>query len=285
MRIDAHQHFWQLENPFCNWPTPAEAAIHRDFTPADFIPLAQNHQIEASVLVQAAPSEDETSYLLSLARQHDFIGAVVGWIDMESRSAPRQLRELARHRKFRGIRPMLQSIADPCWILDPAFDDIFLLLEQQDLSFDALVTPVHLEAIRVLAGRHPGLSIIIDHAAKPAIREASNAPHVLQDWRMHMSLFAALPQVSCKISGLLTEAAPDAKLADLRSCLDHLYDVFGPSRLLWGSDWPVLGLAADYGRWIELCEEWLLDKPVDEQALIWRENARHIYRIDTRKDA
>tara|TARA_R110000824_G_scaffold118960_14_gene272187 strand:+ start:321428 stop:322285 length:858 start_codon:yes stop_codon:yes gene_type:complete len=285
MRIDAHQHFWQLKNSFCNWPTPAEAAIYSDFGPDDFAPLLRRHQVEASVLVQAAPALDETKYLLGLADQHDFIGAVVGWVDMESRSATRQIRELARHERFRGIRPMLPSISDPNWILDHAFDDVFHVLEQQGLSFDALVTPVHLEAIRVLAERHPGLTIIIDHGAKPAIRDGHSAPDGLHGWALRMSLFAGLPQVSCKLSGLLTEAAPAATLSDLRPYLDHLYDVFGPERLLWGSDWPVLGLAAEYGHWVDMVGEWLSDKPTAAQAQIWGGNARRIYRIDTKGDA
>ena len=227
MRIDAHQHFWQLRNSFCNWPTPAEAAIYRDFGPDDFAPLLRRHQVEASVLVQAAPALDETKYLLGLADQHDFIGAVVGWVDMESRSATRQIRELVRHERFRGI----------------------------------------------------------DHGAKPAIRDGHSAPDGLHGWALRMSLFAGLPQVSCKLSGLLTEAAPAATLSDLRPYLDHLYDVFGPERLLWGSDWPVLGLAAEYGHWVDTVGEWLSDKPTAAQAHIWGGNARRIYRIDTKGDA
>jgi L-fuconolactonase len=280
MRIDAHQHFWRLSAPYCSWPTESEKAIHRDFLPADLEPLLAAHGIAGTVLVQAAPDMDETLFLLDLADAHDFIRGVVGWIDMESPRARINLRRLAAHPLFKGIRPMLQSIADPLWVLDHRFDDVFELMVELGLSFDALVEPRHLEALRVLAGRHTALSIIIDHGAKPQIRDGLSARHGFAGWAPSMSLFADQPNVACKLSGLLTEARPGATLDQLRPYLDHLFEVFGSERLMWGSDWPVVELAAPYSAWASLCDAWLSGHSETDRARILGGTARRIYRIN-----
>lgn len=277
MRIDAHQHFWRLDKPFCNWPTQAEERIFADFGEDDLAPLLGAHGIEGTVLVQAAPSLDETHFLLEIADRTPFVKGVVGWVDMESPSAISDVEALARHPRFRGIRPMLQGIADPEWILNPAFDGIFQRLIELGLCFDALVTPRHLGALPELAKRHPDLSIVVDHAAKPAIRDGAEG---LSNWQTRMTALAGHANVSCKISGLLTEAGPDAGLDDLLPFLDRLLVIFGPERLLWGSDWPVVLMVADYGRWVAICDAWLSDKPASDRDLILGATARRIYRLD-----
>lgn len=276
MRIDAHQHFWQLSNPFCTWPTPAEKNIYVDFWPSDIEPLLATGNIEGTVLVQAAPDLAETRFLLNLADRAPFVKGVVGWIDMEAGSARADLDRLAGHPLFCGIRPMLQVIPDPAWMLKPAFDGIYRRLVELALTFDALVTPLHLDFLPDLAKRHPDMSIIVDHAAKPAICDGDAA---YDDWAPRIARLADNDNVSCKISGLLTEAKPCAGLAELRPYLDHLYTVFGPERLLWGSDWPVVLMAADYGRWMSICEAWLADKPATARDNIFGETACRIYRL------
>ncbi|MEQ8378989.1 amidohydrolase family protein [Parvibaculum sp.] len=274
MRIDAHQHFWQLSNPFCDWPTPAEKKIHADFGPGDLEALLLANAIDGTVLVQAAPSIAETLYLLDIAEQTPFVKGVVGWIDFESVSAVSDLEALAGRPLLRGIRPMLQSISDPAWMLSPAFDGIYKRLAALGLAFDALILPAHLPHLRELAERYPDLSIIVDHGAKPAIRNGMSG---FNDWATGMQSLARHANVSCKVSGLLTKAAPGAGLSDLRSWLEHLYVAFGPGRLLWGSDWPVVLMEADYTRWLSICEEWLADKPAVARAQIFGAAACRIY--------
>lgn len=274
MRIDAHQHFWRLSNPFCDWPTSSEQKIHRDFGPDDLAPLLKKHDIGGTVLVQAAPSLAETRYLLELGEQSSFVKGVVGWIDFESSSAVQDLDALARHPLFCGVRPMLQSIDDPAWVLNPDFDGIFEHLTKNGLTFDALIRPVHLASLLELSRRHPELPIIIDHAAKPAIRDGEGA---FDDWAMGMARLAAQKNISCKISGLLTEAQPGAGFDDLLPWLDYLYAGFGADRLLWGSDWPVLLMEESYGAWISLCERWLESKPEKARQQIFGMTASRIY--------
>ncbi|MEP2757715.1 amidohydrolase family protein [Parvibaculum sp.] len=274
MRIDAHQHFWRLANPFCNWPTPAEDKIHTDFEPADLEALLSAHSITGSIVVQAAPFLAETLYLLDLANEASFVKGVVGWIDFASSSALADLDAFASYPLFRGVRPMLQSIPDTRWMLNPSFHRIYEQLAKRSLTFDALVLPAHLPHLSELAARHPGLSIIIDHAAKPAIRNGMTG---FDAWAADISKLAAQKNVSCKISGLLTEAGPGARLADLRPWLEHIYDIFGPERLLWGSDWPVVLMEGSYARWVSVCEEWLADKPERSRELIFGETACRVY--------
>ncbi|MEN6543846.1 amidohydrolase family protein [Parvibaculum sp.] len=276
MRIDAHQHFWQLDKPFCTWPTPAEERIYADFGERDIAPLLDACAVDCTVLIQAAPSLEETHYLLEIADRTPFVRGVVGWIDMEASSAMSDLEVLARYPRFRGIRPMLQAIPQTEWILNPTFDGILGRLAELGLCFDALVTPRHLAVLHELAKRHPALSIIVDHAAKPAIRDGAEG---FSDWQSRMTTLAANANVACKISGLLTEAGTGTDLATLRPYLDHLLSIFGAERLLWGSDWPVVLMAADYGQWVAICEAWLSDKSSADRDLFLGETARRIYRL------
>lgn len=281
MRIDAHQHFWQLAQPFCNWPTPAEDKIFADFGPDDIEPLLDAIDIDGTVLVQAAPSLAETRFLLDLAGDALFVKGVVGWIDMESSSALADLDSLANDPLFCGIRPMLQAIPDPAWMLNPAFDIIYNRLAELGLTFDALVTPAHLDLLPELAERHPDLSIIIDHAAKPAIRDGQAG---YDAWMPRIARLVERDNVCCKVSGLLTEAKPGVGLTELRPYLDHLYAVFGSERLLWGSDWPVVLMAADYEAWMSICKAWLADKPAFVRDNIFGETANRVYRLAVRKE-
>ncbi|GGY19928.1 amidohydrolase family protein [Massilia dura] len=273
MRIDAHQHFWHLAARGGGWPPPELAAIHRDFTPHDLQPLLRAHGIDATVLVQSLPDESDTRFMLDLADRHPFIGAVVGWADLKAADAPARIAALAAHPKLRGLRPMLQGLADD-WIDDAALDPAIEAMVRHGLAFDALVLPRHLPALLAFAARHPRLPVVIDHIAKPAI--AAGEPGA---WREDIARLAALPQVHCKLSGLVTEAGGDWSVTRLRPYAGHVLEAFGPERVLWGSDWPVLDLAADYGRWIAASEALLahLDEP-DRQA-IFGLNARRFYGI------
>lgn len=276
MRVDAHQHFWRIGEPGRDWPPPALATLYRDFTPGDLAPLLQAHGIERSVLVQSLPDEADALALLELANAHDFIGAVVGWTDLKAPDAPQRIAALASRPKLRGLRPMLQDALDDTWLDDPVLAPAVHAMITRGLAFDALVRPRQLPALLRFAQRYPELAIVVDHAAKPDI-----AAGAVEPWRSNMRELARLPNVVCKLSGLVTEAAPGWQASDLRPYVAHLLACFGPARLLWGSDWPVLNLAADYARWLATGEALLAELELDDdaRACVFGLNACRFYRL------
>jgi L-fuconolactonase len=274
MRVDAHQHFWRISARGDAWPPPQLTALYRDFMPSDLAPLLQQHRIDATILVQSLPTADDTRFMLALAARHDFIRGVVGWVDLEAAAAPALIADFARDPLFKGVRPMLQDIADDEWILHAALAPGIDALQEHGLSMDALVLPRHLPSLLEFAGRFPALPICIDHAAKPSIAGGAMAP-----WMDNIARLAALPQVVCKLSGLVTEAAPDWQVAELAPYARHVLDCFGAPRVLWGSDWPVLDLATDYGRWMAASEVLLAHLDENERAQVMGLNAQRFYRI------
>ncbi|MDP2700237.1 amidohydrolase [Thalassospira sp.] len=277
--IDAHQHFWQPARGDYGWLTPDLTALYRDFMPGDLQEILAQQGIARTVVVQAAPSVAETAFLLDLAARHDFIAGVVGWIDFGASDAVDHLRNRAQNPTFVGVRPMIQDIADIDWMLNPAFDPVFQTLIDLDLAFDALVHPRHLSNLHRLVMRYPDLRVVIDHGAKPKIRNGIHGPDGYDTWAPLMTEFAPLGSVSCKISGLLTEAGPGAGLHDLKPYLDHLLRVFGADRLMWGSDWPVLELAGDYAAWADMSHRWLGGLRSDDSAKIAGTTAAKFYRM------
>ena len=244
MRVDAHQHFWRLADREGQWPPPTLAAIHRDFGPEDLEPQLRACGIDATVLVQSLPSVEDTRWMLSVAARTPWVRGVVGWVDFKATDAAAQIDELARDPALKGLRPMLQDLPQDDWIDDSACAPAAAAMQRHDLVFDALVLPRQLPALGRFARRHPGLRLVVDHAAKPFIARGE-----LEPWRTDLAALAALPQVHCKVSGLLTEAGDRLDDAALRPYMQALWELFGPRRLLWGSDWPVLRLAADYAPW------------------------------------
>ena len=222
--IDAHQHFWSLERGDYHWLTLDMALLYRDFGPAELAPFLQRHGIGGTVLVQAAATLAETEYMLAIAAKTDFVKGVVGWIDFESTTGPAEIDRLAEHPKLKGLRPMIQDIPDPEWMLRAAVGPAVAHLQHLGLSFDALVKPRHLEPLRRFLRLYPELGIVIDHGAKPDI-----AGGQFEDWARDMRKIARNDHVYCKISGLVTEAAPDWQPGDLTRYLDLLLEAFGPS--------------------------------------------------------
>jgi len=273
-RIDAHQHFWLLAARQGSWPPPELAAIHRDFVPPDLAPQLAAHGIDGTVLVQSMPNEDDTRFMLGLADHHAFIKAVVGWTDMKALNAAARIAALAAHPLLRGLRPMLQDLDEDGWIDDPRLDAAVAAMLAHGLVFDALVLPRHLAPLLAFARRHPELPIVIDHAAKPDM--AGGVPPA---WRADMAQLAALPNVHCKLSGMVTEAGPEWTVAQLQPYVDHLLDVFGPARLIWGSDWPVLELAASYADWIEASAALLAGLDEGQRQAVLGLNAVRFYRL------
>lgn len=278
MRIDAHQHFWSLERGDYHWLTPAFGCLYRDFEPGDLQPLLARNAILGTVAVQAAATVAETEYLLSLANAHPWILGVVGWTDIDSPDAASNIDALARNPKVVGVRPMLQDFVEVDWILHPRRAKALKALSETGLVFDALIKPAHLAAVATLAGRYPNLPIVIDHGAKPHIGDAET----FFAWAQGISILADHPQISCKLSGLLTEAPAGADADDLNPYVDILLDRFGADRLIWGSDWPVLTLAGDYDGWSRMTDDLLAGLTDEAIAAIRGGNARRIYNLNAR---
>lgn len=236
--IDAHQHFWSLATPGTAWPTAAEAEIHRDFGPEDLVNAAAGVQLDDTVLVQSQPTDRDTDWMLALAERTPLVRAVVGWVDLAAPHAADRIIEIARQPKMRGVRPMLQSIADTDWLLQDALTPALEALQATGLRLDALVQPRHLPMLARFVERWPDLPIVIDHAAKPHAARA-----ILDPWRDDIARLGGLG-LYCKLSGLRTEQATGRPAADLIPYVEHLVHVFG-ERLMWGSDWPVLLLSGD----------------------------------------
>jgi L-fuconolactonase len=197
--------------------------------------------------VQAAATEAETDFMLATARASaGLVRGVVGWTDLAAPDAPSRIAARATDPLMVGLRPMLQDIEDTRWILRPEVQPALAAMASHVLRFDALIKPRHLPIIGELAQRHPTLQVVIDHAAKPDIDGQG-----FQPWATHMTRLARETPWCCKVSGLVTEAAPGWQPAQLRPYIDHLLAEFGPARLMWGSDWPVVNLAGGYTRWRE----------------------------------
>jgi L-fuconolactonase len=272
VRIDSHQHFWRLRDRVGQWPPADLTAIYRDFLPADLEPMLRMCGIDGTVLVQSRPAMADTAFMLELADRHSFIRGVVGWVELKAPDAPAHIAQLVSYPKLKGLRPMLRDIADIDWIDDPALDAAAAAMIAHRLRFDALVMPPHLKALRAFARRHPELPVVIDHGAKPRI-----AMGHFSEWRAALAKLAALPNVHCKLSGLLTEAGGRREAAALRPYVETLLEIFGPGRILWGSDWPVLGLAGEYADWLAMCLEFI---PVEHRAAVFGGNASSFYQLD-----
>jgi L-fuconolactonase len=276
MQIDAHQHYWDPARGDYGWLTSNLDQLYRTFGPADLAPLRERADVQRTVVVQAAPTVEETRYLLKLAQDDASIAGVVGWVPMLSHDAPTLIAELARHPQFKGIRPMLQDLPDDDWIANPDLTPAVEALIAYDLAFDALIFTRHVDAFETFASRFPTLRIVIDHGAKPPIRDGRSG---WQSWADGITRLANLPHVHCKLSGLATEAAPGWTEATLQPYVDHLLQSFGPARLMWGSDWPVLNLNGDYLLWHSVANTLLAELSDGERDAVFGANAAAFYRL------
>ncbi|WP_219214167.1 amidohydrolase family protein [Variovorax boronicumulans] len=273
MKIDSHQHFWEVRHEATYpWMSPDQPALYRDYAPADLAPLLSAHGIEGTILVQAAPTDSETDALLALAERTDFVKGVVGWCQFADPAAPARIAALARSPWLCGLRPMVQDIMDDDWLLREDIHPAFDALVAQRLTFDALVHPRHLRRLSRILARCPTLDIVIDHGAKPTIPSGQ-----LQEWRDDMAALARHPGILCKLSGLVTECGGDWSIDRLRPVVAHLLDCFGPDRLMWGSDWPVLNLAGGYDHWWETAQTLTSHLSVNERDAVFGGNAQRFY--------
>jgi L-fuconolactonase len=277
-QIDAHQHYWDPARGDYGWLTPELAPLYRVFGPADLAPLRAHAGIARTVLVQAAASVAETRYLLEIARGEASVAGVVGWVPLLDADAPALIAELAREPKFKGVRPMLQDLPDDDWIANPALKPAIDALIAHDLAFDALIFTRHVAALETFAQRFPALRIVVDHGAKPPIRDGAAG---WQAWAEGITRLARLPHLHCKVSGLATEASAAWTETTLRPYVDHLVAAFGPARLMWGSDWPVLNLNGDYLLWHAVATSLLGALPDAQREAVFGANAAAFYHIQT----
>ncbi len=276
MIIDAHHHFWRLDRGDYGWLTPNLTALHRDFGPLDLDGPMTEAGVAGGIVVQAAPTEVETRYLLDLAARTPKILGVVGWTDFEAPDCADAVAKLAADPRLLGFRPMLQDLAEDDYILGQGATRALRAVEAQGLTFDALVRPRHLPILLGLRERHPDLTIIVDHLAKPNIASDAWRP-----WADDLQRLAADGRTVCKLSGLLSEAGPEWSRDHLRRYVDLALEAFGCERLMWGSDWPVLLMAgAAYGEWLGMARDLLAQLSASEQAMVFGGTALKIYGVD-----
>ena len=273
--IDAHFHSWQLSRGDYGWLTPEIGSIYRDVSVADWQKLAAPLGITGGILVQAAPTLAETVHLLALADVNPTVLGVVGWVDFTAADAVLQIENLAKHPKLKGLRPMLHDLPDPAWILQPTVQPALAAMERLGLVFDALIRPEHLVHVLKIGERYPELSIVIDHCAKPEIARGEEV--AWQAWAAGMAALAALPNVSCKLSGLLNEAGKSSKANICKPWIEYILQIFDSDRVIWGSDWPVLEMAGDYKTWFEYCESMTGHLSASQKVAIFGNNAKRIY--------
>jgi L-fuconolactonase len=271
--VDSHFHLWSPARGDYGWMESEGAApIRRDVAPRHYEPHRKTWGIDKAVIVQAAPTTNETDYMLGLADATDWIAKAVGWIDFEDVSHRRFIERWARHPKFAGVRPMIQDIPDKDWMHRADVQWAYSAIIDLDIAFDALGFPIHLDNFRKLFDRYPRMRTVIDHCMKPAIREGQ-----FDDWARKMEDIARTTPVFCKLSGIATEAKPGWTLATLEPYARHVVEVFGPERVMWGSDWPVLELNGSYGSWRETTLSILEGHP--GKAAILGGTAARFYRI------
>ncbi len=249
MKVDAHQHFWNMSKTDYPWLVPEYGPIYAAFYPRDLEPQLKAAGIDKTVLVQSMDSFEDTASMLTQAEDFDWIGAVVGWVPLLDHAAERKaLDRYSKHPSFKGIRHLIHEEKNPDWVVQPAAIEGLKILADYGMSFDVVaVFPNHLKHVPTLAEKVPNLTLIIDHLAKPPIKDKH-----MGTWADQIKAAAQYPNVYAKVSGLNTAAAPDWSADDLKPYIDFAVEHFGADHLMFGSDWPVAILAGDYARvWSE----------------------------------
>jgi len=274
--IDSHQHFWQVGRFDYPWMSEDLGVLYRDYLPHDLAPILARNGVEQTVLVQASNSVAETRWLLNLADENRFIFGVVGWVDLMSPDVNTQLDELCAHAEFKGVRHLVESEPSDDWLVQPAVLSGLRQLASRGLSYDLLVHTRHLKYVPQVAEHCSDLPLVIDHLAKPPI-----ARHEIREWSQAFKPLARYPNISCKLSGLVTEANWSSwKTDDLRPFVDCALEFFGAERMMFGSDYPVCLLAASYNRVLDSFQELLQYLSDADREKIFSENATKFYRLD-----
>jgi L-fuconolactonase len=276
LRIDAHQHFWRYNPTDYVWMNDAMGVLRRDYLPDDLEPLLNAAGMDASVAVQARQMVEETAWLLRLADRHAFILGVVGWVDFASPELEAQLERFGAHPKLKGVRELIHDMADVDYALSAEHVRAMSLLARSRLTYDLLLRPPHLRPATVLVDRFPNQPFVVDHIAKPDIASGATAP-----WERDLRALAQRPNVSCKLSGMVTECdwrrwRPE----QIRPYLEIVLDAFGSERVMIGSDWPVCTLAGAYGPVMGVVTEFVSALSETERERILGGNCARFYHLD-----
>jgi len=275
MRIDAHQHFWKYNTSDYSWISDQMKILKKDFLPGDLLMELEGIQFEGSVAVQARQSLEETRWLLKFAGRYDFIKGVVGWIDLCSDEIEEQIREFVKYRKFVGVRHVLHDEPDDRFMLSESFIRGIGTIGNYNLVYDILIFPKHLSNAEELVIRFPGQKFVLDHIAKPLIKE-----RIISPWKEGIEQLARHSNVSCKLSGMVTEALWKGwKKEDFTPYLDVVFDSFGPSRLMIGSDWPLCTVSSGYSATMKIVLDYVQSLKQVEREMILGMNAKRIYNL------
>jgi L-fuconolactonase len=274
LRIDSHQHFWKYNSVRDSWITDDMKVIQRDFLPADLHPQLKEHHIEGCVAVQADQSEGETQFLLTQANQHEFIKGVVGWVNLKSDKIREQLSSYSKHPKLKGFRHVVQAEPDG-FLMQKDFVRGINALTEFNFTYDILIYARQLEEAFWLVKQFPNQKFVVDHIAKPSIRERES-----KQWMKNMSTISTFENVLCKISGMVTEADwKNWRKEDFTPYLDHVLGAFGSGRLMYGSDWPVCQVAASYTQQLGIVEDYIATLSPSEKESIMGGNAIRFYNL------
>lgn len=274
--IDAHHHLWRYRADQYPWMTEKMTALRRDFLLNDLLKEAEGTAVCGSIAVQARQSIEETRWLSDLAANSEFIRGVVGWAPLIDNEIARVLEELAVLPKLKSMRHVLHDEADDFYMLRPDFNRGISLLKKFDLTYDLLIFERHLPQTISFVDRHPDQRFVLDHIGKPQIRSRQVSP-----WRENLRALAKRENVYCKVSGMATEA--DWAIwtdDDLRIYFEIVLDAFGPNRLMFGSDWPVVTLASPYARWMLFVQKAIQSLSYSEKLQIWSSTAIEAYKLD-----
>jgi L-fuconolactonase len=275
LRIDAHQHFWIFDPVRDSWINEDMAVIQHDFLPADLEPILKANDINGCVAVQADQSDAQNDFLLGLAAENDFIKGVVGWVDLRANNIDERLEYYSSFDVIKGLRHVLQGEEDRALMLRSEFRNGIEKLEKHGFTYDILVFPDQLKYIPAFVSAFPDQKFVIDHIAKPDIKNRNVA-----DWAKDMRIIAEHDNVWCKVSGMVTEADwSNWVTADFTPYLDVIFGAFGPEKVMFGSDWPVCQVAASYHDMVGIVKQYTSTLSANENALFWGGNAAHFYNI------
>jgi L-fuconolactonase len=275
LRVDAHQHFWLFDKERHAWINDAMQVIQKDFMPVDLQPILQQNNIDGCVLVQVDQTEKENTFQLNNATQYDFIKGVVGWVDLQADNIEDRLQYYQQFEKMKGFRHILQGEKDRALMLRPAFKYGISLLNKCNYTYDILIFPDQLKYVFELVKAFPGQRFVIDHIAKPYIKDQK-----IEEWRKDLFLFKSCANVYCKTSGMVTEAHwKQWKNEDFTPYLDAVVETFGTGRIMFGSDWPVCLVAASYERMLGLVQKYFASFSKDEQDAFFGGNAIQFYNL------
>jgi L-fuconolactonase len=275
MRLDSHQHFWEYDPAEYPWITEKLARIRRSFLPPDLDPELKGAGIDGCIAVQARQTVEESRWLLGLADRYDFIKGVVGWVDLRAPDVEKDLETLARHPKFVGVRHVAQDEPDDRFLVGKDFLRGISKLKQFDLAYDILIFPKQLPAAIELVNRFPEQRFVLDHIAKPVIREK-----LMEPWRTQIRELAKASNVMCKLSGMVTEANWDGwREEDFFPYLDLVAEAFGLDRLMFGSDWPVCLLSGEYQKVYGIVMNWQREQDVKDAVGLMGDNCARFYQL------